>query len=129
MSEAFRAEHEAVEEKLASELSQKWGRAITSKFEQAFPEWEATVEITRVSMKPWHEDDYFQVSIGIAPSSRHPDKEWLYELDVTVGREMDRWFNQEFGLLPSFTDTALDMARGVHAEFPAYNGVSIRVYW
>jgi hypothetical protein len=127
LQNVFIAAHEEMENKLARELSSKWTQEIETKFGREFPLWEVNAEIEFVRGK--QEDDHFRVHLRIAPSSRHPDKDWLYELDPDVGKEIDRWVMQEFGFYTSFWDTAMDMARGTR-EFPAYNGgPTIQFMW
>ena len=124
----FASAHEEADKNLAAELSQKWGREIKSRFSREFPDWDITAEIVFEDMARWQDRDYFRVTLGVSPSSRHPDVAWLYELDLETGKAMDAWFASEFGLYPSFQDTAMDMARGTRS-FPAYNGAGIRIYW
>lgn len=127
MQNVFIAAHKEMEDKLARDLSSKWAREIETRFGREFPLWEVLAEIEFVRGK--QEDDHFSVDFRIFTSSRHPDREWLNELDPVVSKVMDRWFMQEFGFHTSFWDTSMNMARG-GGSFPAYNGgPTIRFRW
>lgn len=114
----------------ADKLVREWTARIEARFASAFPEWDLDVgmEFVQEPRGIGASEEFFRFSFRLSPSSRHPDKEWLFELDPEVGSEIDRWFSREFGLSPNFWDSAHDMARSGGA-FPVYNGVVVQVHW
>lgn len=114
----------------ADKLVREWPARIEARFASAFPEWDLAVEMefVRESRGIGASEESFLFSLRLSPSARHPDKEWAYELDPEVGAAIDRWFSREFGLSPSFLDSAHDMARR-GGGFPVHNGMTVQVRW
>lgn len=107
--------------KLVSDFPRKWAPEIESRFAQDFPLWDVLVEIKYVEGDAWpgQEPDSFDISLEVHPSGQHPDKDWVFLLDIEIAKQFDRWFRERFGLSTRFEDASQDMDRH-NQGFPAH---------